>query len=132
MDFSDDGNLVYITAIDPDLSEMANSVILVYRTGYPAVASLYDVFHINGRYDDMLISATGSFGDYVSVTMNSIFMMFRQYEDPILVFEDSFDDYKFNVTYSNEPEHSYKYFASVEVKIANFPEDIIINDSRLN
>lgn len=56
-----------------------NSVILVYRTGLPAVSSLYDVFHINGRYDDMLIDATGSFGDYVAVGLGSVLMMFRQY-----------------------------------------------------
>ena len=132
LDFSDNGNLVYITAVDPDMSNQTNSVILVYRTGYPAVSSLYDVFHLNLRYDELHIDATGNFGDYIAVAWGSVLSMFRQYEDPIVVIEDSFDDYKFNVTYTNEPQHSYKYFSSVEVKIANFPEDIIVNDSRLN
>ena len=79
VDFSDSGDLLYITAIDPSLPEGINSVILVYRAGFPSVASFYDVFHINGKYDDMLIDATGNFADYISVVMGSILMMFRQY-----------------------------------------------------
>lgn len=78
-DFSDQGDLLYITAIDPQLPEGQNSVILVYRSGFPAVATFYDVFHINGKYDDMLIDATGNFADYVSVAMGSMLMMYRQY-----------------------------------------------------
>ena len=114
------------------MSEQTNSVILVYRTGYPAVSSLYDVFHLNLRYDDLLIDATGNFGDYIAVAWGSVLDMFRQYEDPIIVVEDTFDDYKFNVTYTNDPHQSYRYFSKVEVKVANFPEDIIVNDTRLN
>ncbi len=44
LDFSDTGNLIYITGIDKRLSNNSNSVILVYKTGLPAVASLYDVW----------------------------------------------------------------------------------------
>lgn len=79
LDFSDNGNLIYIQAIDPKLPEATNSIIMVYRTGYPAVSSLYDVFHLYQRYDDILIDATGSFGDYVAVAFGSILTMFRQY-----------------------------------------------------
>lgn len=79
LDFSDAGNLIYITAEDKNMPADHNSVILVYRAGYPAVASFYDVFNIYMRFDDMLIDATGVFGDYVSVTLGSMLMMFRQY-----------------------------------------------------
>lgn len=132
LDFSDNGNLIYITAIDTKLPESQNTIIMVYRTGGPAVASLYDVFHLNQKYDDVLIDATGNFGDYVAVAFGSILMMFRQYEIPILVFEDSFSDFAFNVTYTNDPEHRYHYLSKSVVKIANYPEDIYVNDTKLN
>lgn len=121
MDFSDEGNLIYITATDPKLSPDMNSVILVYRTGFPAVSSFYDVFHINGKYSDMLIDATGAFGDYVTVTLGSMLIIFRQYEIPILVFENTWYDYSFNVTYTNDPEQQYHYLSKSSVKIANYP-----------
>lgn len=86
LDFSDQGNMIYITAKDNKLPPNQNSVILVYKTGLPAVASLYDVFNLNLNYDDILIDATGNFGDYITVVYGSILTMFRQYEIPILVF----------------------------------------------
>jgi hypothetical protein len=86
LDFSDAGNLIYITAIDKNLPADHNSVILVYRSGYPAVASFYDVFNVYFKYDDMLIDATGAFGDYIAVAVSSMLFMFRQYEIPVLVF----------------------------------------------
>lgn len=61
LDFSDAGNLFYITGVDKDLPDYA-TVIMVYRAGYPAVASLYDVFHLWGSYNgDALIDVTGNF-----------------------------------------------------------------------
>jgi len=104
---------------------------MVYRTGFPAVSSLYDVFHLEGKYDDLLIDATGNFGDYVAVAYNTVLLMFRQYEVPILVFEDTFSDYSFNVTYTNDPLHRYNYSRKSSVKIANYPEDIIINNTQI-
>jgi hypothetical protein len=86
LDFSDTGNLIYITAEDKKLPESSNSVILVYRSGYPAASSFYDVFNLNFKYNDVLIDATGSFGDYVAAALGSILFMYRQYEIPILVF----------------------------------------------
>lgn len=50
LDFSDTGNLVYITAKDPKMPASKSAVILVYRTGYPAVSSFYDVFNLEGNY----------------------------------------------------------------------------------
>jgi hypothetical protein len=84
-DFSDKGDLLYIAAIDKNLPADKNTVILVYRSGTPAVSAFYDVFHIEGKYDDLLLDVTGNFADYVSVTMGSILMMFRQYQVPVLV-----------------------------------------------
>lgn len=77
---------MYITAVDRNLPGDKNSVILVYRSSVPAVAALYDVFHVEGKYDDMLIDVTGTWADYVSVAMGSRLMMFRQYAVPLLVF----------------------------------------------
>ncbi len=85
--------MLYITAIDHALPKDKDSVILVYRSAVPAVAALYDVFHIEGKYDDMLIDVTGSFADYVTVTTGSILRMFRQYAVPLLVFEDTWSDF---------------------------------------
>jgi len=132
LDFSDAGNLVYITAIDKNLPSGYDSVILVYRTGYPSVAAFYDVFNINAKYDDMLIDATGAFGDYVSVALGSMLLMFRQYEFPVLVFEDSFGSYEFNVTYTNDPKHEAKNLVHAKVFVTNFPQDIVVADPRLN
>ena len=89
IDFSDAGYLIYITAIDKNLPDDHNSVILVYRSGYHAVASFYDVFNVYINYDDILIDftgATGAFSDYVAFAIGSILLMFRQYEILVLVF----------------------------------------------
>lgn len=137
LDFSDTGNLIYIQALDPKLPNTTNSVILVYKTGLPAVSAFYDVFHLYQRHDDLLIDVTGSFGDYVAVAFNSVLMMYRQYEIPIMVFdimvfEDTFSDFAFNITYTNDPEARYYYSNKATVKIANYPEDIVINDTRFS
>lgn len=120
-DFSDQGDLLYITAIDKKLPAGQNSVVLVYRSGFPAVSSFYDVFHINGAYEDMLIDATGNFGDYVGVGMGSMLLMYRQYEIPILVFEDTFFNFKFNLTFTNDPLNRYHYLSTSSVVVANYP-----------
>ena len=127
MDFSDKGNLIYITAEDLRMPNTSNSVILVYRAGYPAVACFYDVFNIGLKYEDMLIDATGAFGDYISVAMGSMLQMFRQYEEPGLVFEDNF-----NITYSNDAHEEDKFYQNSSVKVANYPENIVVNNSKLN
>jgi len=85
-DFSDKGDLLFIAAIDKNLPSDKNTVILVYKSAGPAVSAFYDVFHIEGKYDDLLLDVTGSYADYVSVTMGSILMTFRQYQTPLLIF----------------------------------------------
>ncbi len=104
MDFSDKGDLVYITAVDKNMPEDQDSVIMVYRAGLPAVSSFFDVFHLYRSHKEVLIDATGSFADYVGVAAGSIFMMFRQYEIPLIVFEDPHIDFTFNITYTNHKE----------------------------
>jgi len=52
---------------------------MVYRTGFPAISSLYDIFNLYGKYEDVLIDATGNFGDYVAVAYGNTLTIFRQY-----------------------------------------------------
>jgi hypothetical protein len=59
-------------------------------------------------------------------------MMFRQYEIPILVFEDVFGDFNFNLTFTNDPHDRYYYLTRSSIHTANYPEDIIINNTDLN
>ena len=59
-------------------------------------------------------------------------MMFRQYEIPILVFKDVFGNFTFNLTYTNDPNNRFYYSAQSTVYTANYPEDIIINNTELN
>jgi hypothetical protein len=132
LDFSDQGNLVYITAEDKNMHVDKNSVILVYRSGYPAVSSFYDVYNTEFKYEDMLIDVTGAFADYVSVALGSMLLIFRQYEIPIMVIEDTFYDFEFNITYTNDPELRYHYIQKSKVKISNYPEEIKVNDSSIN
>lgn len=41
----------------------------------------------------MLIDVTGVFADYVTVAMNSILLMYRQYQVPLLVLESVWTDF---------------------------------------
>lgn len=105
LDFSDAGNLIYITAEDTKLSNDTNSVILIYHAGIPSVSAFYDVFHLNMKYTNLLIDATGNFEDYISIARGTILTMFRQYEIPVIVFEDNTDNFDFNITYTNDPQN---------------------------
>jgi len=58
--------------------------------------------------------------------------MYRQYEIPILVFKDVFGNFTFNVTYSNDPQSRFYFSNPSTVYTANYPEDIIINNTELN
>jgi len=132
VDFSDNGNLVYITGIDKKLPAGQNTVVMVYRSGFPTVSSFYDVFHLNATYEDMLLEVTGNFGDYVTCAYGSNLKIFRQYEVPILVFKDVFGNFTFNVTYTNDPNNRFYFTSQSTVYTANYPEDIIINNTELN
>lgn len=80
----------------------------------------------------MLIDVTGTWADYVSVAVGSRLMMFRQYAIPLLVFEDNWNDFQFNITYTNDDQARYFYLARSQVKVANYPEKIVINSTKLN
>jgi hypothetical protein len=80
----------------------------------------------------MLIDVTGNFADYVTVAMGSILMMFRQYGVPVLIFEDNWSDFEFNITYTNDETGIHHYLRKSSVKISNYPEKIVINESKLN
>lgn len=62
LDFSDAGGLIYITGMDKTSNK---TVLLIYRAGLPTVATFYDVFYLDYRYEDVLVDATGVFCDYV-------------------------------------------------------------------
>lgn len=79
LDFSDSGNLVYITAYDNNLDKDHNTVILVYKSGFNSVSAFYDVFHLGLARYDLKIDATGSFGDYITCSYHNKLFMFRQY-----------------------------------------------------
>ena len=104
----------------------------MYRSDLNAVSSFYDVFHLGIARDDLMIDATGSFGDYITCAYHNKLFMFRQYEIPILVFEDVFGDYAFNITFTNDPQGRYYYLTRSTLHTANYPEDIVINNTQLN
>ena len=53
--------------------------MFVYRSGYPAVGTLYDVIELSSK-DPVLVDTTGYEIDYVSVWANNQLHIFRQYE----------------------------------------------------
>jgi hypothetical protein len=65
MDVSDYGNCVYITMGN----DAGDYQVYVYRTGYPAVGSLYDVIDLYS-FKGVIVSSTGFEIDYVSVYSN--------------------------------------------------------------
>jgi hypothetical protein len=58
--------------------------------------------------------------------------MFRQYEVPILVFSNSFLDFDFNLSYTNDPHEHAKQLCHSNVKVSNFPPTLIVTDPNLN
>ena len=90
------------------------------------------MFYINGKYEDILVDVTGTFADYVLFSTNNQLTLFRQYEIPILVFEDTFFDFSFNVTYTNAHNTDHNVLSNSTVKIANYPVSIFKKDPRLN
>lgn len=127
LDFSDASDLIYITAQDKKTNE---GKILVYRAGYPTVMTFYDVFDMNAPYADTLIDATGYFADFLVLASGSKLQVFRQFVIPLLIIYDTFTDFTFNITYRND-QNLHKLSTST-VKIANYPVEIKINNTKLN
>lgn len=126
MDFSDAGDLVYITAQEKRTGE---GKVLVYRAGYPTVMTFYDVYDMNASYSETLIDATGVFCDFLVLASGSRLQVFRQFMIPLLIIYDTFSDFSFNITYKNT-DKIYRLPKST-VKIANYPIDIKINNTQL-
>ena len=126
LDFSDNGDLIFITAQDKNTNE---GKVLVYRAGYPTVMAFYDVFDMPGKYEDTIIEATGYFVDYVVMATGSKLSVFRQFAFPMLIIYDTFEDFTFNITYrNNETRHM---LSTSQVKIANYPTGINITNQNL-
>ena len=54
----------------------------MYRAGLPAVGTLYDIINLY-TYKPVLLDASGSFIDYVTVLSAGELRIFRQYELPM-------------------------------------------------
>jgi hypothetical protein len=78
MDVSDLGQCIYATMVN----EGGDYQVFVYRSGYPAVGTLYDVIDLFS-YEAVLVDATGYDVDYVTVYGNQELRIFRQYEEPM-------------------------------------------------
>lgn len=76
-DLSDYGNCVYLSTV----SEGGVYNVFVYRSGYPAVGSLYNQINLFA-YQNILIDASGYIVDYVTVVSGKELRVFRQYEFP--------------------------------------------------
>jgi hypothetical protein len=71
-------------------------------------------------------------GDYITVTQGSKLTMFRQYSNPTLIFQNVLGDFKFNLTFTNDPLSRFRYLSPSTVHTASYPENIIINNTDLN
>lgn len=71
-DVSEYGNSMFISTVN----EGGDYQIFVYRGGYPAVASLYDVVDLY-TYEPILVDASGSFIDYITVYSGQELRIFR-------------------------------------------------------
>lgn len=96
LDVSDQGDTIYVTVVGGD----GLQDVFVYRAGYPNVGSLYDVVPL-GSYRDMLVDVTGSPIDYVTVVSGNYIRIFKQFEFPLVLIENAFVDYTFEIEYYN-------------------------------
>lgn len=76
MKASENGTLVYLTAVETRLKV---SAILIFKTGVPAVTSLFHVHNFKSRLYGSTLNVCGRQGDYVTVTYGAELMMFREY-----------------------------------------------------
>ena len=76
-DLSDYGSCVYLSTV----SEGGVYNVFVYRSGYPAVGSLYNQINLFA-FQDILIDASGYIIDYLTVISGKELRIFRQYEYP--------------------------------------------------
>ena len=84
--------------------------------------SLYDVINLNGRYrhNNLLIEICGFEVDYVNLVSDVEFNVYRQFPQPVLVIEDTFEDFKLNVSYYNSENN--QSLATLNFSIVNYPQ----------
>lgn len=68
--------------------------MLVYRSGLPAIGSLYDQIDLLA-FQKVLIDASGERVDYVSAVSGGQLRVFRQYEKPEVEIVNPDKDYEF-------------------------------------
>lgn len=66
IEFSDQEYMVYVNAYDPKVNV---SVILVYRSGFPSSAVLYDTIYLDKLYSrpGFEVEVSGNYVDFVSI-----------------------------------------------------------------
>ena len=74
--------------------------MLVYRSGLPAIGSLYNQIDLV-TFQNVLIDASGTFVDYVSVVSGKQLRIYRQYERPEVEIVNPDVDYQFYLEYQN-------------------------------
>lgn len=108
--------MVYITAIDKNLPVDNNAVVLVYKCGTPAEIVFYDVIPLSIDAGSIILQVNGlETGDYVSVTHGSIYQMFREYKSALFVVENVTEDFKLNLTYTNDPLDRFSYLYPITI-----------------
>lgn len=103
----------------------------MYHAGRPTVATFYDIFYLDFKYEDVQIDATGVFCDYIVVGAENSITIFRQFEIPLLVFQDTWTDFSFNLSYTNAHNTDHFLLSNSTVHISNYPMEVAIKDSRL-
>lgn len=74
----------------------------------------------------MLVDVTGSIIDFVTVVSGSTIRVFKQYELPIVVAENIFQDYSFEIEYYNVDKENN--LTQVNVRVQNWPVLVKVND----
>jgi hypothetical protein len=95
-DLSDYGNCVYLSVTNPG----GDYNVFVYRSGYPAVGSLYNQIDLFA-YQNLLIDASGYMVDYVTIISGKSLRIFRQYELPEAQIQNPKVDFNFYLEYAN-------------------------------
>lgn len=90
LDISDYGNCVFLST----LSEGGNYNVFVYRSGLPAVGSLYNQIDLYA-FQHVLMDASGYGIDYVSIISGKEMRIYRQYETPEGRIDNPNEDYTF-------------------------------------
>lgn len=110
--------MVYVNAYDPKVNV---SVILVYRSGYPSSAVLYDTIYLDKLYSrpGFEVEVCGNYVDFVSIAVGDEFMVYRVFEEPMLAIKPNIHDFNFSIKAVNS--ESTLVTDKIEVNIVNFP-----------